>query len=45
MQVEEESMKAGLRRKDALCCSKRKQDYCLVEMNLATLTYWGYYQI
>ena len=23
----------------------RKQDCCLVEVNLATLTYWAYYQI
>ena len=47
-QVEEESMKVGLRREDVLCrlveCW-RKSDCCRVELNLATLTYWGYYQI
>ena len=24
---------------------RHKQDCCWVEVNLATLTYWGYYQI
>ena len=48
-QVEEESVKVGLRRKDALCRLKWsvsiKQYCCWVEVNLATLTYFGYYQI
>ena len=46
-QVEEESMKVCLRRKDALCRSKWsvgiKMSACLVEVNLATIIYWGYY--
>ena len=42
-------MKVGLRREDSLCQSKwsvgGKQDGCWIEVNLATLTCWGYYQI
>ena len=47
-EVEEESVKVGLRREDALCRSKwsvGKSDCCRVELNLATLTCWGYNQI
>ena len=43
-QVEEESVKIGLRRKDVLCRLKwSKSDCCWVEVNLATLKYWGQY--
>ena len=48
-QVEEESVKVGLRRVDALCRSKWSVGVnkicCWVEVNLATLTCWGCYQI
>ena len=48
-QVEEESVNVDLRMEDAPlpikveCCGK--SDCCLVEVNLATLTCWGYYLI
>ena len=41
---EEESVKIGLRRGNALECW-RKSDFCWVEVNLTTLTCWGHYQI
>ena len=48
-QVDEESMKVGLRREDALCRSKWSvgvnKIVALFEVNQATLTSWGYYQI
>ena len=48
-QFEEESVKVGLRMEDALCQSMWSvgvnHNCCWVEVNLATLTYWGYYQI
>ena len=43
-QVKEESVKVGLSREDALCRSKwavGDKD----EVNLVTLTFWGYYHI
>ena len=46
--VEEESVKVGLRREDALCRSVEcwnTSDCCWVEVNLVTLTCGGYYQI
>ena len=46
-QVEKEFEKVSLRRKDTLCPSKvecrRESDCYCIEMNLATLTCWGYY--
>ena len=47
-QVEEECMKDVEKKTCTLpfmveC--RHKQDCCWVEVNLATLTYWGYYQI
>ena len=47
-QVEEEGVTVGLRGEDSLCRSKecwRKSDCCWVDVNLAALTCWGYYQI
>ena len=46
-QVGEESKKVSLRKNYALCRSlwSVRQDCCCVEVNLATLTYWGYYKI
>ena len=38
-------MKVGLRREDALCCSKWSVGANQIEVNLATFTCWGYYQI
>ena len=41
-QVEEESVKIGLRKEDALCRSNecwRKSDCCWVELNVLTYTY------
>ena len=49
--AKEESVNIGLRREDALCRLKwsdvkwSKSDCCWVEVNLATLTCWGYLQI
>ena len=48
MQVEEERVKVGLKMEDELADQSGvlvKLDCCRVEMNLATLTCWGYYQI
>ena len=48
-QIEEESMKVGLRREDAHCRSKWsvfcKSDCCCAKVNLATRLCWGYDQI
>ena len=39
-------MRVGFRREDALYRSRwSKSDCCWVEVNLATLTCWAYYQI
>ena len=43
-QVDEESVKIGLRREDALECW-RKSDCCWMEVNLVTLICWEHYQI
>ena len=43
--VEEESVKVGLRREDALCRSKWSVGVNQIEVNLATLTCWGCYKI
>ena len=47
-QVEEESVKIGLRREDTLCRSKWSvgiNQIATFYVNLATLTCWGYFQI
>ena len=47
-QVEEESVKVGLKMEDTLRFKVEcwhRQDCCWVEVNLATLTCWRYYQI
>ena len=48
-EVEEEGVRIGLSSEDTLCRSmwsvRRRYDFCWVEVNLATITCWEYYQI